>query len=70
MIEINKKKFKNSKDKKIYVKMSNMNMKISINENKNPQIPKHSLFVNKSNISKHTLPSFTKKIFSSISYFK
>ncbi len=69
MTEINKEKFKQSASKKINVKMSNMNMKIIINKNNRFKTTKNSLFLNKSNINKYILPSFTKKIFNSLSHF-
>ena len=69
MTEIDKKKFKFSINKKINVKMSNMNMKIIINKNNKKIFIKDSLMLDKSSISKHILPSFTKKIFNSISNF-
>ncbi len=69
MIEINKKKFKQSVNKKINIKMSNMNMKIIINKNNKLKTTKDSLLIDKSNINKYILPSFTKKIFNSLSHF-
>ena len=69
MTEINKEKFKQSASKKINVKMSNMNMKIIINKNNKLKTTKDSLLLDKSNINKYILPSFTKKIFNSLSYF-
>tara|TARA_Y100000590_G_scaffold163365_1_gene187290 strand:- start:703 stop:1695 length:993 start_codon:yes stop_codon:yes gene_type:complete len=69
MEEIDKDKFRLSFNKKINVKMSNMNMKIIINKNKVKKIIKDSLMLDESNIDKHVLPSFTKKIFNSISNF-
>ena len=69
MTEINKEKFKQSARKKINVKMSNMNMKIIINKNNKLKAIKDSLLLDKSNINKYILPSFTKKIFNSLSYF-
>ena len=68
MIEINKEKFKLSMNKKINVKMSNMNMKIIINKNNKKKTIKDALFLDKSNINKYILPSFTKKIFNSLSH--
>ena len=66
MREINKKKFKSSLNKSINIKMSNMDMKISINKiNKKGKISK-SLLIDKVKIKNHVLPSFTKKIFKSI----
>ncbi len=67
MIEINQKKFQYSVYKKINVKMSNMNMKIIINKNNKIKKTKDSLLLDKSNINKYILPSFTKKIFNSVS---
>jgi len=69
MNEINKEKFKLSINKKINVKMSNMNMKIIINKNKKKKSIKDSLLLDKSNINKYILPSFTKKIFNSLSHY-
>ena len=67
MEEIDEKKFKNSAQKKINIKMSNMNMKIIINENTKINKTNNSIFLNKKNINKYILPSFTKKIFNSVS---
>ena len=67
MNEINKNKFKYSLNQKINVKMSNMNMKIIINKNNKIKMTRESLLLNRSNIKKYILPSFTKKIFNSIS---
>ena len=53
--------------KKINIKMSNMNMKIIINENTKINKINNSIFLNKKNINKYILPSFTKKIFNSVS---
>ena len=69
MIEINKEKFKLSMNKKINVKMSNMNMKIIINKNNKKKFIKDGLLLDKSNINKHFLPSFTKKIFNSLPHY-
>ena len=68
MTEINKEKFKQSASKKINVKMSNMNMKIIINKNNKIKKTRGSVFLDKSNINKYILPSFTKKIFYSVSH--
>ena len=67
MTEINKKKFNQSDYKKINVKISNMNMKILIKKNKKLKQIRDSLFLDKSNMSNYILPSFTKKIFNSVS---
>ncbi len=69
MTEINKEKFRKSLNKKINVKMSNMNMKIIINKNNKLKTIKDGLLLDKSNINKYILPSFTKKIFNSLSHF-
>ena len=67
MKEIDKKKYKSSLKKRIKIKMSNMEMKIIINEkNKNFKSNK-SVLMNKNNINKYILPSFTKRIFRSVS---
>ena len=50
MIEIDENKFENSTQKKINVKMSNMDMKIIIN--KNIKVKSHKIRVNKNNIEK------------------
>ena len=52
--------------KKINVKMSNMNMKIIINKSNKIKITRDSILLDKSNISKYILPTFTKKIFNSV----
>ena len=67
MTEINKKKFNQSDYKKINVKISNMNMKILIKKNKKLKQIRDSLFLDKSNMNNYILPSFTKKIFNSVS---
>ncbi len=69
MKEINKEKFKFSINKKINIKMSNMNMKIIINKKNQKKNVKDSFMLTESNINKYVLPSFTKKIFNSISNF-
>ena len=66
MNEINKEKFKLSSDKKINIKLSNMNMKIIINRNNKKKKIKNSLLLERSNLNKYILPSFTKKIFNSL----
>ena len=68
MTEITQKTFKYSVHKKINVKMSNMNMKIIINRKKKIKRKRDDLFLDKSNINKYILPSFTKKIFNSLSH--
>ena len=68
MTEITQKTFKYSVHKKINVKMSNMNMKIIINRKNKIKRKRDSLFLDKTNINKYILPSFTKKIFNSVSH--
>tara|TARA_Y100001958_G_C21202077_1_gene528581 strand:- start:650 stop:1636 length:987 start_codon:yes stop_codon:yes gene_type:complete len=68
MNEINEKKFKYSVYKKINIKMSNMNMKIIINKNNKIKMTRDILLMDKSNINKYILPSFTKKIFNSLTH--
>jgi len=69
MREINKKKFRLSINKKINVKLSNMDMKIIINKSNKKKIIKGSFMLDESNINKYILPSFTKKILNSVSNF-
>ena len=66
MKEINQKQFKSSLNKRINIKMSNMDMKITINEKKRKKYLSNSLLIDKKDIKYHILPSFTKKIFNSV----
>ena len=66
MREINKQKFQSSINKRINVKMSNMDMKIVINKKNKKNIIKNSFLLDKDNIKNYILPSFTKKIFKSV----
>ena len=66
MREINQKKFKSSLNKRINIKMSNMDMKIAINEINKKKYLSNSFLLDKDDIKKHILPSFTKKIFKSV----
>ena len=66
MREINKKKFKSSLSKRINIKMSNMDMKITIKKKKKKKHLSNSLLLDKNDIKNYVLPSFTKKIFNSI----
>ena len=66
MKEVEKNKFNTSINKKINIKMSNMNMRIVLNK-KNKLIKiKNSYLLDKKNIKNQILPSFTKKIFNSV----
>ena len=67
MNEVEKKKYKYSNSKKINIKLSNMDMKIILNIiYKLPNI-KNKILLNRTNTKSIILPSFTKKIFSSVS---
>ena len=66
MREINKKKFKSSLNKRISIKMSNMDMKISINKKNKKIFLDKSFLIDKVDIKNHILPSFTKKIFKTV----
>ena len=66
MREINQKKFKSSLNKRINIKMSNMDMKISINKKNKKIYLSNSFLIDKVNIKNYILPSFTKKIFKTI----
>jgi len=67
MNEVEKKKYKYSNSKKINIKLSNMDMKIILNKiDRLPNI-KNKILLNCANTKSIILPSFTKKIFSSVS---
>ena len=66
MREINQKKFKSSLNKRINIKMSNMDMKITINEKNRKKNISNSFLLDEDNFKNHILPSFTKKIFKSV----
>ena len=69
MKEVEKNKFNTSINKKINIKMSNMNMKIILNK-KNKLIKiRNGHLLNNKNIKSQILPSFTKKIFNSVSNY-
>ena len=65
MREINQKEFKSSLNKRINIKMSNMDMKITINKRSRKKYLNNSFLLSKNDIKNHILPSFTKKIFKS-----
>ena len=54
--------------KKLNVKMSNMNMNISINFSKIKNKPKNGLWIEKTKLKNYMIPTFTKKIFASIEH--
>jgi A/G-specific adenine glycosylase len=66
MREINQKKFKSSLNKRINIKMSNMDMKIIINKKNKKKYLSDSFLLDKDDMKNYTLPSFTKKIFKTI----
>jgi len=69
MKKIEKEKFISSVNKKINIKISNMDMKIMLNKkNKRVKI-KNSFLLDKENIKSQILPSFTKKIFDTVSKY-
>jgi len=67
MKEVEKNKFNTSLNKKINIKMSNMDMKIVLNKKDKFIKIKNSYLLNKKDIKNQILPSFTKKIFNSVS---
>jgi A/G-specific adenine glycosylase len=67
MNEVEEKKYKYSNNKKINIKLSNIDMKIILNKiDKLPNI-KNRILLNRAHTKSIILPSFTKKIFSSVS---
>ena len=54
--------------KKLNVKMSNMNMSISINFSNIKNKPKNGLWIEKTKLEDYMIPAFTKKIFTSIKH--
>ena len=69
MKEVKKNKFQSSLSKKIKIKMSNMDMKIILNKKNKKTKIENSYLLNKKNIKDEILPSFTKKIFNSVSKY-
>ena len=69
MKEVKKNKFNTSINKKINIKMSNMDMKIVLNKKKKLIKIRNSCLLDKKNIKGQILPSFTKKIINSVSNF-
>ena len=67
MREVNKEKYKNSLNKKINITLSNIDMKIVLSKKKYLSNFKNKIILNSSNLKSEILPSFTKKIFNSIS---
>jgi A/G-specific adenine glycosylase len=54
--------------KKLNVKMSNMNMNISIDFSHIKNKPKNGLWIQKTKLKNYMIPTFTKKIFASVRY--
>ena len=69
MKEVKKNKFNTSINKKINIKMSNMDMRIVLNKKKKLIKIRNSCLLDKKNIKGQILPSFTKKIINSASNF-
>ncbi len=67
MKEVKKNQFKSSINNKVNIKMSNMEMKIILNKNNINKKIKGYFMLDKNNINKIILPSFTKKIFKTLS---
>ena len=67
MKEVKKDKFKSSIDSKVNIKISNIDMKIILNKNNKRNKIKGGFMLDKNNINKIILPSFTKKIFETVS---
>ena len=67
MNEVEEKKYKYSNSKKINIKLSNMDMKINLNKIDKLQNIKNKILINREHTKSIILPSFTKKIFSSVS---
>ena len=69
MTEVKEKKYKYLKSKKISIKLSNMNMKIAlINTNNLPKV-KNKILLKRNSLRSQIIPSFTKKIFSTVSKY-
>jgi A/G-specific adenine glycosylase len=69
MKEVKQDKFNSTLNKKINIKMSNMDMKIVLNKKNKKAKIKNSYLLDKNNIQTYILPSFTKKIFNSVSKY-
>ena len=53
---------------KVNVKMSNMNMNISIDFSNIKNKPKNGLWIEKTKLENYMIPTFTKKIFASVKH--
>ena len=54
--------------KKLNVKMSNMNMNISIDFSNTKNKPKNGMWIEKTKLENYMIPTFTKKIFASVKH--
>ena len=70
MIEVQESKYRYSTNKKINIKLSNMEMKILLNNSNQVPNIKNKILVKKDQLSSEIIPSFTKKIFNTISKFE
>tara|TARA_Y100001980_G_C14455866_1_gene238792 strand:- start:499 stop:936 length:438 start_codon:yes stop_codon:yes gene_type:complete len=70
MIEVQESKYRYSTNKKINIKLSNMEMKILLNNSNQVPNIKNKILVKKDELSSEIIPSFTKKIFNTISKFE
>ena len=68
MIEITQSDYLLKTKKKLNIKMSNMNMNISINFAKIKNKPKNGLWIEKKKLENYMIPTFTKKIFTSVKH--
>ena len=69
MTEVKEEKYKYSKSKKINIKLSNIDMKIVlINTNNLPKV-KNKILLKRNSLQSQIIPSFTKKIFSTVSKY-
>jgi A/G-specific adenine glycosylase len=53
---------------KLNIKMSNMNMNISVDFLNTKNKPKNGLWIKKTKLENFTIPTFTKKIFTSVKH--
>ena len=68
MTEISESEFLLKPRKKINIKMSNMNMNISVDLSNIKNKPKNGLWIKKTKLESYIIPIFTKKIFTSIKH--
>jgi A/G-specific adenine glycosylase len=68
MMEISQSDSLQKSRNKLNVKMSNMNMNISVNFSNTKNKPKNGLWIKKTKLENFTIPTFTKKIFESVKH--